>query len=66
MIRDGGLKLYAGPGTSYDIIDQLEEGETVTKEGYNYFSVKWVYVSVGDQHGWIQTYDGDWLNPTIE
>ncbi len=66
VVRDGGLKLYSGPGTSYDIIATLDEGDTVTKEGYNYFSVKWIYVSYGDQNGWIQTYDGDWLNPTIE
>ncbi|MBR1723444.1 MAG: SH3 domain-containing protein, partial [Ruminococcus sp.] len=66
VTRDGGLKLYAGPGTSYDVIDTLEEGATLTKEGYNYFSVKWIYLSIGDQFGWVQSYDGDWFNPTIE
>ena len=23
-------------------------------------------VSSGEQYGWIETYDGDWFNPTIE
>lgn len=64
--RMGGLYLYSGPDSSYEVILKLEEGDTAVKEGYNYFSVKWSYVSVGDQYGWIQTYDGDWFNPTIE
>ena len=64
--RYGGLKLYSGPGTGYDYITTIPEGESITKEGYNYFSVKWVYISYGDQFGWIQSYEGDWFNPTIE
>lgn len=64
--RFGGLNLYSGPGEEYDVIFKLEQGDTCQREGYNYFSVKWCYVSVGDQYGWIQTYDGDWFNPTVE
>lgn len=66
ITRMGGLNLYSGPGESYEVIMKLNEDDTVTKEGYNYFSVKWSYVSIGDQYGWIKTYDGDWFNPTIE
>lgn len=66
VTRLGGLKLYSGPGTDYDDIDLIPEGEVVTREGYNYFSVKWIYISYGEQYGWIQSYDGDWFNPTIE
>lgn len=64
--RMGGLNLYAGPGEGYEVIMKLDEGTSVKREGYNYFSVKWCYVSVGEQYGWIMTYDGDWFNPTCE
>ncbi len=66
VIREGGIKLYSGPDESYDVITVLDEGEELREEGYNYLSVKWKYVSYGEQYGWIITYDGDWLNPTIE
>ena len=66
VTRMGGLYLYSGPGDSYDIIMRLEEGDELTEEGYNHFSVKWAFVSKGGQYGWIKTYDGDWLNRTIE
>ena len=66
ITRMGGLNLYAGPGDSYDVILTLKEGDEITNEGYNYFSVKWAYVSYGGQYGWIKTYDGDWFNRTIE
>lgn len=66
VTRLGGLRLYSGPGKNYEDIDLIPEGEVITREGYNYFSVKWIYISYGDQYGWIQSYDGDWLNPTIE
>ena len=66
VTRMGGLDLYAGPGEEYDIIMRLDERAELTNEGYNYFSVKWAYVSYGGQYGWIKTYDGDWFNRTIE
>lgn len=66
VTRYGGLKLYSGPGVTYEVIDTIPEGESVTREGYNYFSVKWIYVSYGEQYGWVQSYDGDWFNPTFE
>lgn len=66
VIRYGGVKLYTGPDTTYDVIAELPQGTELEKVGYNYLSVKWTYVKYGEQYGWIETYDGDWFNPTIE
>jgi SH3-like domain-containing protein len=66
VIRSGGLKLYAGPGDTYDVLADIPENTTLEKCGYNYFSVKWTYTCYNGQYGWIYTYDGDWFNPTIE
>jgi SH3-like domain-containing protein len=65
VTRSGGLKLYAGPGDTYDVIADIDEGEEMQRCGYNYFSVKWVYTCYNGQYGWIKSYDGDWFNPTI-
>jgi uncharacterized protein YraI len=66
VTRYGGLKLYAGPDESYDVLAEIPEGETLQKIGYNYMSVKWVYTCYGEQNGWIVSYDGDWFNPSFE
>ena len=66
VIRSGGVKLYSGPDEDYEVLATIDEGEEIQKEGYNYLSVKWLYTCYNGQYGWIITYDGDWLNPTIE
>lgn len=66
VIRSGGLKLYSGPDDTYDVLAEIPEGTEITKCGYNYFSVKWIYVCYEDQYGWVMSYDGDWFNPSIE
>lgn len=66
VTRYGGLILYSGPDESYDVIAEIPQGESITRVGYNYMSVKWKYIKYGDQYGWIISYDGDWFNPTVE
>lgn len=49
---NSGLRMREGPGTDYNVIDILPDGENVTVCGY---TNDWSYIRKGNLYGWVKT-----------
>ena len=58
------LKLYLGPGESYEAVDIIPKGMALSELGFNDNNDKWIFTEYNGHYGWIRTVDED-NTPTI-